>query len=89
MKTYTTSQSQEFTIDYASSLPSGHGHRKITVSVIAENGDKKDFSSITSNMHSYDEANDLEGQEKYEALFEIIENDLDGKLTEWISSIED
>lgn len=88
MKNYTTSQGQEFTVDFANSLPAGHGHRKIMVQIVAENGDQKEFSSVTSNMPDFDEANDLEGQEKYEALFEIVENDLDGEIAEWISDLD-
>ena len=88
MKTYTTTQSQEFTIDYASALPSGYGHQKITVSVVSENGDKKDFKATTNNMPDFDEATDLEGQEKYEALFELVEYSLDGEISEWIYNLE-
>ncbi|MGV8914365.1 MAG: hypothetical protein ACOH1X_02840 [Kaistella sp.] len=84
MKTYTTSQAQNFTIDYASAIFSGSGHQKINVHVISESGDKKEFDHTTNNMPDFDKANELEGQEKYEALFEIIENDLDGEIAEWL-----
>ncbi|MDK7376161.1 MULTISPECIES: hypothetical protein [Weeksella] len=86
MKTYTTSEIAEFnyTVDYASSLPSGYGHRKITVCIIAENGDKKEFNSTTNNMYDFDQAMNLEGQEKYEALFDLVEDNLDGKIAEWL-----
>lgn len=88
MKTYTTTQGQEFTIDYASAITAGYGHQKITVSVVAENGDKKDFSAKTNNMPDFDEATDLEGQEKYEALFELVEYSLDGEICEWLYELE-
>lgn len=84
MKTYTTTQGQEFTIDYASAIFAGYGHQKITVSVVAENGDKKEFWHKTNNMPDFDEATDLEGQEKYEALFELVEYSLDGEISEWL-----
>ncbi len=86
MKTYTTTEIAEFnyTVDHASALPSGHGHKEITVTIVSENGNKKEFKSITSNMPGYDDAMDLEGQEKYEALFELVEINLDGKIAEWL-----
>ncbi|MGL5235221.1 MAG: hypothetical protein ACRC8Z_10795 [Empedobacter falsenii] len=88
MKTYTTTQGQEFTIDYASSIFAGYGHQKISATVVAENGDKKDFKATTSNMPDFDEAVDLEGQDKYEALFELIEYSLDGEISEWLYELE-
>ena len=88
METYTTTQGQYFQIMYASSLPSGHGGRKIEVEVCSKSGDLKMFSATTSNMPSFDEANELEGQKKYEALFEIIESDTDGEISEWIYELE-
>lgn len=89
MKTYKTSQAQKFTVDYATSLSSGHGHRKILVYIESERGDKKEFYSVTNNMPDFDEASDKEGQDKAEALFEIIESDLDGEICEWLNSLED
>lgn len=89
MKTYTTTQGQNFTINYASSIFAGYGHQKITVEIASETGDKKEFWHKTDNMPDFDEANDLEyGQEKFEALFELVESKLDGEICEWISEIE-
>lgn len=89
MTTYTTTQGQDFTIDYASSIFAGYGHQKITVQVVSENGDKKEFWSKTDNMPGYDEANDLDyGQEKFEALFELVESKLDGEISEWLYELE-
>ena len=84
MNTFKTTSGQDFTVDYASALPTGYGHKKITVQVIDENGNSKDFSATTSNMPNYDEATNLEGQEKYEALFEIIEHQVEDEISEWI-----
>ena len=85
MKTYLTSEIAEFEyiISHASSLSSGYGHREIFVTVNHE-GQEKDFKAVTSNMHDYDEASDLEGQEKYEALFELIESKIAGQIAQWI-----
>lgn len=88
MKTYTTSQGQEFTIDYASAITAGYGHKKINVRVCSENGDLKEFSATTNNMPDYDGANDFEGQEKYEAFFELVEHSLDGEIADWIFELE-
>ena len=88
MATYTTTQGQDFQIMYAHTLHSGHGHRKIEDEVSSKSGDLKMFSATTSNMPSFDEANELEGQEKYQALFEIVESDMDGEISEWIYELE-
>lgn len=89
MKTYTTTQGQEFTIDYASSQFSGYGHQKITVQAVSENGDKREFWHKTNNMPDFDEANSLEyGQEQFEALFELVEYSLDGEISDWLNEIE-
>jgi len=88
MTTFTTSYEQEFTVDYASSLPSGYGHRKINVEIVSDCGSRKTFSHSTSNMPDFDEANDLEGREKYEALFGLVENSLEGEISEWIFELE-
>lgn len=91
MKTYTTSEIAEFnfTVNYADALSSGYGHKEISVIIEAKTSGEnitKEFKSITSNMHGYDEATDLEGQEKYEALFELVESNLDGRIAEWLES---
>lgn len=91
MKTYTTTEIQEFdySINYASALSAGYGHKEITVIVEARTSGEnitKGFKSVTSNMHDFDSAEELEGQEKYEALFELVENNLDGKIAEWLYS---
>ena len=88
MQTFTTSQGQEFTIAYAYPMPSGFGHKKINVQVCSEDGTLKDFCHTTSNMPNFDEALEKEGQEKWDALFEIVENDLDGEISEWLYELD-
>lgn len=85
MKTYSTSEIAEFdyNVIYASAIPSGYGHKEITVEIVSD-GKTKEFKSVTSNMYDYDQAQDLEGQEKYEALFELVEYNLDGRIAEWL-----
>lgn len=85
MKKYTTTTGQEFKVEYAGSLPSGYGHQKISSYLVNEEGDKKEFVAITSDMPGYDEANDLEGQERYEALFNLVDSFLDYQISEWIA----
>lgn len=89
MKTYTTSQGQNFIVDFASAITAGYGHQKITVRVILENGEENDFSATTNNMPDFDEATDLEGQEKIDALFLLVESSLDGEIVEWIYEINE
>ena len=88
MTTFTTSYEQEFTVDYASSLPSGYGHRKISVEIVSDCGSRKTFSRITSNMPDFDEAENLEGQEKWEALFGLVESSLECEISEWLFELE-
>lgn len=85
MKIYTTSEiaAFDFTVTYANAMFSGHGHNKIEVE-INYNGERKSFKATTTKLDSVDDAKELEGQEKYEALFSIVENDLDGKIADWI-----
>lgn len=87
MKTYSTDSGHQFSVDYASSLPAGHGHRKIKVILVTSvTGERitKEFKAVTSNMPDYDHASDLEGQEKYEALFELIQYNIDHLVDEWL-----
>ena len=88
MKTYSTTTGQEFTLDYASALTAGYGHKKITVVLVSEIYGTKEFSAVTSNMPGYDDATDLDGQEKYEALFELIESKLDDEIYYWLQGEE-
>lgn len=89
MKTYTTSSIGEFnySVTYASDLVAGYGHKEIRVRILSECGETKDFKAVTSNMYDYDKAMDLEGQEKIEALFELVEHQLDDEIAEWLHSL--
>jgi len=91
MKNYTTSEIAEFnyTVEFASALTSGYGHKEITATVVSENGQTKEFKSVTSNMPDYDKAMDLDGQEQYEALFDLVESNIDGRIAEWLYNLED
>lgn len=88
MKKYSTTTGHEFTIDFASGLNDGYGCKRIKVYVMSDNGDKKEFSSRTCNMSDFDEAIDLEGQEKYDAFYELIQFDIDDEVSEWLFELE-
>lgn len=91
MKTYITSEIAEFEycVLHAYDTVAGSGFKNIHVQVQAENGEIKDFKARTSNMYDYDHAMSIEdSQERYEALFELVESKLDGEIAEWISDIE-
>lgn len=72
-----------YTIEYADSLPSGYGHRKITIEVECE-GESKLFTATTNCMPLYDKAMELDGQNQYEALYFIEESVFDGLIQEWL-----
>lgn len=90
MKTYETTLIKGFnyTVDHADALPAGHGHKEITVTISSQQGEIKQFTAVTSNMVGYDNAADLEGQEKYEALFELVQPNLEDKITEWLYELD-
>lgn len=82
---YSTAEIAEhyYTVSHATSRPAGYGHREITATV--SNGSlSKTFRSITNDMSGYDEATELEGQDRYEALFNLVESNLSGKIAEWL-----
>lgn len=70
-------------VTYANAIFSGYGHQKITVELTV-NGEAKKFSAVTNDMPSFDEATDFEGQEKYDALYSIIESQIEDDVIEWL-----
>ena len=77
----------ELEINYTQALTAGHGHKKITVELYFK-GEYKTFSATTSNMPDYDDATELEGEDKDEALFKIISYQLKDNIDEWIVEVE-
>lgn len=77
----------ELEINWTNVLTAGHGHKKITVELCYQN-EYKEFSSTTNNMPDYDDACDLEGSEKDEALFNIISYKIHDEIAEWITELE-
>ena len=78
---------KEIEIYHASALPSGYGHKKITVELCYNNEYQK-FSATTNNMPGYDAATELEGDDKYHALYELIEFQIIDEVAEWLENIE-
>jgi hypothetical protein len=77
---------QEVTVYYAGSLLVGYGHHKITVEMEL-NGEYKKFIATTNNMRGLDAAKELERQDKYETLYELIESDIDAEISDWVLEI--
>ncbi len=76
----------EIEIYHASARPSGYGHKTITVELMYK-GEAKEFSAITDNMPDYDAASELEGDEKRNALYKLIEHKISDSVDEWIEEL--
>jgi hypothetical protein len=74
-------------INYTQSLTASHGQKKITVELYFLS-EYKTFSATTSNMPDYDDATELEGSAKDEALFYIIARQIQDQVNEWIVEVE-
>lgn len=77
---------KEIEINHASAITSGYGHKRITVELYY-NGEYQKFTGITNNMPSYDAATELEGADKYHALYEIIETQIIDEVAEWLENL--
>ena len=75
------------TVGHASAIFSGYGHQKITVDLVY-NGETKTFWEVTNNMPGYDAATELEGQEYYEALYDLIDRKIEDQVTEWMNEVD-
>ena len=85
-----TINNQELDIINANSISSGHGHKKVLVNIHNLNtGQSKTFTSVSNNMRAFDEIQslELEGEEKYVALYEIIATDIQEQLEEFVSPL--
>lgn len=76
------------TVHYASCITSGYGHKKITVELKLD-GEYRKFTATTNAMHLTDEAADLEGQERYNALYDIIAIDIDDEVRNWVAELNE
>lgn len=76
----------EIEIYHASAKPSGYGHKAITVELMYK-GVTKEFTTTTDNMPNYDVATELEGDEKYNAMYKLIEHKISDSVDEWIKEL--
>lgn len=83
----TTINNKEIEIYFSSDKFTGYGHRKITVE-LEYKGEYKEFYATTTNMQATDNAQELEGEEKYFAHYQIIENQISDEVSEWLDSLE-
>lgn len=72
---------------YVSDRQSGYGHKTITVELIYK-GEKKSFSHTTYNMPGYDDAMDLDYEEKQVALYELIVYYIEDAVSEWTQDVD-
>lgn len=76
---------KELVLYHVYSTTIGYGHKKITVE-LHYNGDYQKFTATTNNMPGFDAACELEGSEKYLALYKLIENQIIDEVSEWLES---
>jgi hypothetical protein len=69
---------------FASASFAGYGHQTITVELEC-NGLKGTFTHTTFNMSDFDDAMDLEGQEKYDALYDLISYSISEEVNEFFN----
>lgn len=77
---------KEIVLIHANSLPIGYGHKKITVELYY-NGEYKKFTATTNNMPGYDEATELEVNDRYHAFYKLIENQIIDEVAEWVNQL--
>ena len=87
MTTLTLTNGTEINLSSANAIGNGAGHKKITVELYF-NGVYKDFSYTTTDMCAYDEATELDGDDKQAALYEIISHKIEDLIFDWIYEID-
>lgn len=80
------SNTKAVTVQFADAQFAGYGHQKIKV-VLEYDGETETFSATTDFMPGFDEANELEGQDRYDALYDLIEAQIEEEVLEWLTSI--
>ena len=83
-----TINNTELELTYATAISSGFGHKKVSVTFYDYNNSESiELSATTNNMRAFDAASELEGDEKYEALYNIIAADIQDQLEEFVSPL--
>lgn len=70
----------------ATILEAGKGRKSIQITLMEDfNEEIKRFNTSTTNMPAIDKAKDLEDlQEKNEAVFELIKDQIESEIQEWL-----
>ena len=77
----------ELNLFYVTSKFSGYGHYTITAE-LEYKGKYKELSKTTDNMPAHDDATELEGDEKKESLYRIIELAIKDSVEEWMQGVD-
>lgn len=77
MKTTIETNGKKYEVTYPSILPSGYGHKKVSLTFFDENGNRHDHSIITSNMRLIDSIKSDDDNESEEAIASISESIID------------
>ena len=78
-----TVNDQQLELHHADFVFSGYGHKKVTVELFF-NGEYKKFSSTTTRVDLTDDASELEGNERYAAIYDIISGKIEHEVIEWM-----
>lgn len=94
MKTITLQNGKEarFEVDYATTKFSGYGHYKCTVDLMKYEGSEvKSFTYTTTDMEFIDSLknDDLSSEDKYEAIYSHMEDEIEEQVAEWIYFLQD
>ena len=72
---------------YANSMTYGYGHKSVMVQLYY-NGMYKDFAATTNRVDLTDDASELEGDERYLALYNIIDGQIEHLVIDWIEELD-
>lgn len=73
---------------YTYSRFSGYGNYTITAE-LEYKGERKEFSRTINEMPSYDEATDLEGDEKELAFYNLIAYKIEDNVADWMAEVDE
>ncbi|MBU7576798.1 MAG: hypothetical protein KAF40_01955 [Flavihumibacter sp.] len=72
-------------LHFADFITAGYGHKKVTVELFF-NGDYKKFSATTTRVDLTDDASELEGDERFAAIYDIISGQIEHEVIEWMEN---
>lgn len=70
-------------VTHATAKKTAYGRFEITATIQDDDFNEKEFSAETTNTHDLDRVSDLEGKERYTALFSLIENKVKKEVDSW------